>query len=78
MFSVKGPVFKEANIHWLHTGKPTLFCTEVEKYVLVLCTTDVVYKILRCDFFLGGWGKKGGTTSVFVFECFEYYMGSKG
>lgn len=57
MFSAKGPFFKEASIHFLRTDKLTLSYIEVEKYILVLCTTDVIYKTLRCDF-IGGVKKK--------------------
>lgn len=53
MFSAKEPLFKETNIHFLRTDKLTLSYIEVEKYILVLCTTDVIYKTLRCDF-IGG------------------------
>jgi len=53
VFSAKEPLFKETNIHFLRTDKLTLSYIEAEKYILVLCTTDVIYKTLRCDF-IGG------------------------
>lgn len=76
MFSAKGPFFKEASIHFLRTDKLTLSYIEVEKYILVLCTTDVIYKTLR------GVKKKKSYNSIynicaFIFKCFEYYKGSK-
>lgn len=62
MFSAKGPFFMEVNIHLLCTEKPTLFYTEVGKYVIILCPTDVFQKKSRCDF-----GEKNRVLVIFVF-----------
>lgn len=52
----------EVNIHLLCTEKPTLFYTEVGKYVIILCPTDVFQKKSRCDF-----GEKNRVLVIFVF-----------
>lgn len=62
MFSAKGPFFMEVNIHLLCTEKTTLFYTEVGKYVIILCPTDVFQKKSRCDF-----GEKNRVLVIFVF-----------
>lgn len=62
MFSAKGPFFMEVNIRLLCTDKPTLFYIEVEKYVMILCPTDVFQKNPRCDL-----GEKNRVLVIFVF-----------
>lgn len=57
----KWTVFMEVSIHLVCTDKPTLFHIEAGKYIMILCTTDVFQKTLRCAF-----GEKNRVFVIFV------------